>query len=182
MKVCQVGSSLHDFGGIERYLVYLCQALRDRGHEVTCIVPKGSPLDERITTPKEPISLHRQFQLSLFPKFLNFFRTHRFDVVNTHFSPDYVIPALAAKVAGQPCRILTRHVLVPWKPSKTKRYSSLFTHFVGVSNAVGNMLVNGAIPKERVMVAEPGCPPLTPSKPKNPGAFRAGFFGRIVED
>lgn len=182
MRICQVGSSLHDWGGIERYLLYLCQALSDRGHEVTCVVPQDSPLDAQIRSPKVHISLRRQFQLSLLPEFLKFFRANQFDVVNIHFSPDYIIPAMAAKIAKQPCRVATRHVLVPWNSTKTRRYSRLFNHFVGVSNAVGQMLMDGGITENRVSVAEPGCPALVTSKNYQPDGFKAGFFGRIVAE
>lgn len=189
MEVCQVGSSLHDWGGIERYLVYLNSALSQRSHDVTSVVPFGSPLDQRTAGTKAHISLKRQYQVSLLPTYLKFFRSRRFDVVNTHFSPDYVIPAIAAKVAKQPCRILTRHVVVPWKPSKVKRYASLFTHFLGVSNTVGRMLMECGLPESRVLVAEPGCPPLAPTLSRDESRqqlgisdFAAGFFGRMVAD
>lgn len=189
MKICQVGSSLHDWGGIERYLVYLNRALLDRGHQVTSVVPSGSPLDQRIAGQKVHISLQRQFQIGQFPRYLRFFRAQKFDVVNTHFSPDFIVPALAAKVAKQPCRILTRHVVVPWKHSKVKRYSGLFTHFIGVSNTVGNMLIQSGISRNRVFVAEPGCPALEPTVTKDEvrrqlgvSGFAAGFFGRMVAE
>ena len=34
MKILQIGSSLYDWGGIERYVAYLSEGLIARGHEV----------------------------------------------------------------------------------------------------------------------------------------------------
>lgn len=187
MKICQVGSSLHDWGGIERYLVYLTEALEARGHEVWTSVPPGSPLDKRLTGRKAHVDLRRQFQFSRLAAYLRLFRSQKFDVVNAHFSPDYIIPAIAAKLARQPCRVLTRHVVITWSATKVRRYTRLFTHFVGVSDAVGKKLVDSGIPADLVQVAKAGCPAIEPTLSAEAvrqqmaiSGFAAGFFGRIV--
>lgn len=187
MKVCQVGSSLHDWGGIERYLVYLTDSLTQRGHEIWCAIPPGSPLDKRVAGRKVYIDLRRQFQFGRLAAYLRLFRSQKFDVVNAHFSPDYIIPAIAAKLARQPCRVLTRHVVITWSGAKVRRYTRLFTHFVGVSDAVGKRLLASGIPEMRVQVAKPGCPPVDPTLSRETvrqqlavSGFAAGFFGRMV--
>ncbi len=187
MKICQVGSSLHDWGGIERYLVYLCEALEARGHEVWASVPPGSPLDKRLTCRKAHLDLRRQFQFSRLAAYLRLFRAERFDIVNAHFSPDYIIPAIAAKLTRQPCRVLTRHVVITWSATKVRRYTRLFTHFIGVSDAVGGKMVDSGVPAKLVQVAKAGCPAIEPSLSAEAvrqqmavSGFAAGFFGRIV--
>lgn len=190
MRILQIGSALHDWGGIERYLVYLGGALAERGHEVWATVPPGSPLDERLAdVQKVHLSLKGQFRFDALPRYVRFLRRHRFDVVNAHFSPDYIVPALAAKLAKQPCRILTRHVVLPWSASKVKRYTGLFTHFVGVSDAVAKVLVESGVPAERVRSVHAGVPDLEPLRPREDvrrelgiAGFAIGFFGRIVDD
>ncbi len=189
MKILQVGSALHDWGGIERYLCYLTDGLSERGHEVWATVPPGSPLDKRLACNKAHISLKRQFQFSLLPAYLRLFRRHKFDVVNVHFSPDYIVPAIAARLAGQRNMVLTRHVVLYWKPAKVRRYTRLFDHFIGVSDAVKFRLVDSGVPANRITVAKAGCPALETSLPDDgvraqmaiPG-FSVGFFGRVVDD
>ncbi|MEQ1822926.1 MAG: glycosyltransferase family 4 protein [Fimbriimonadaceae bacterium] len=189
MKILQVGSALHDWGGIERYLLYLTQGLAERGHEVWATVPPGSPLDKKLTCNKAHISLKRQFQFSLLPAYMRFFRRHKFDVVNTHFSPDFIVPAIAARLAGQRNTVLTRHVVLYWKPAKVRRYTRLFESFIGVSDAVKVRLTDSGVPADRIAVAKAGCPALEATLPVEtvraqmaiPG-FSVGFFGRVVDD
>jgi len=195
MKILEIGSALHDWGGIERYLAYLCQGMRDRGHDVWATVPPGSPLEKRLglngqsTAHRVPIDLRRQFQFSRVAAYLRLFRGSKFDVVNAHYSPDYIVPAIAARLARQPCRVLTRHVVLTWSPMKVRRYTRLFTHFIGVSEAVKARLVDSGIPADRVEVAKPGCPALQPTLPPEAvrqalaiSGFAVGSFGRLVEE
>lgn len=189
MKILQIGSALHDWGGIERYLVYLCQALQERGHEVMCSVPPGSPLESKVGVRKVHIDVRAQFQFTRIAAYLRLFREHRFDVVNAHFSPDFIVPAVASKLARIPCRILTRHVVLTWSAVKVRRYSRLFTHFIGASDAVANKLVESGVSAERVRVAKAGCPKVVPSLTYEAmreqlaiSQFACGFFGRMVED
>lgn len=189
MKILQVGSALYDWGGIERYLAYLTSALVERGHDVWTTVPPGSPLEPQLSGKTVPIGVRRQFQFTRLAAYLRLFRRQRFDIVNAHFSPDYIVPAFAARLARQPVRVLTRHVIVHWSPVKVRRYSRLFTHFVGVSTAVQDKLVGAGVPADRVTVAKAGCPALQPTLSREamreqlalPG-FAVGFFGRINSD
>lgn len=189
MKVLQVGSALYDWGGIERYLSYLTAALAERGHDVWTTVPPGSPLESRLTGRTVPIGVRRQFQFSRLAAYLRLFRKHRFDVVNAHFSPDYIVPAIAARLARQPVRILTRHVVVHWSPAKVRRYTRLFTHFIGVSNAVEEKLAVSGVPRDRIRVAKAGVPALQPTIDRDSmriqlgiHGFSVGFFGRVNSD
>lgn len=190
MRILQIGSSLQDWGGIERYLVYLGQSLAERGHDVWTIAPRNSPLDYRLVgVTKVPMTLPGQFRFDALPRFVRFLRKHSFDVVNAHFSPDFVVPALAAKITRQPCRVLTRHVVLPWAATKVRRYSRLFTNFIGVSEAVSKVLVSSGIPADRVQYVHAGIPTLVPGLPRevtrgqlNLTGFALGFFGRLVPE
>lgn len=189
MKILQIGSALYDWGGIERYLAYLTTALAERGHDVWTTAPPGSPLEPKLAGRIVPIGVRRQFQFSRLAAYLRLFRANGFDVVNAHFSPDYIVPAIAARLARQPVRILTRHVVLHWSPAKVRRYTRLFTHFVGVSNAVEEKLAASGVPRERITVAKAGCPPLEPTIDRalvrqqlGLTGFHVGFFGRINAD
>lgn len=191
MRVFQIGSSLYDWGGIERYVAYLSQGLRGRGHEVAVVCPPGSPLEMECGVRTIPIALRKQFGFWLYPRFLRLFRESRWDVVHIHFSPDFVIPAMAAKKAGQPLLAMTRHVALPWSPPKVKRYLSLFDHIIPVSEAVRGKLHESGVPDGKMTVAKAGAPALVPTNQPEEvrrelgipeGAFAVGFFGRLVED
>lgn len=189
LKILLVGSSLHDWGGIERYLVYLSGALADRGHDVLCTAPPGSPLAQRLKVAQTPISVRGKYRVSSLVAYLRLFKTQQFDVVNAHFSPDFLMPVLAAKMRGLRCRVLTRHLVLPWSASKVRQYTGLFTHFIGVSDAVKKILVESGVPADRVLVAKAGCPELVPTRGREEmrrelgiEGFAAGFFGRLVAD
>ena len=189
MKVLQIGSALYDWGGIERYLAYLTEALDARGHEVWTTVPPGSPLEKKLTGRTVPIGVRRQFQFTRLAAYLRLFRAEKFDLINAHFSPDYIVPAFAARLTRQPVRILTRHVVVHWSPAKVRRYTRLFTHFVGVSDAVQERLSASGVPRDRITVAKAGCPALQPSLSREAmreqmaiSGFAVGFFGRVNTD
>ncbi len=189
MKILLVGSALFDWGGIERYLVHLSDGLQERGHEVWASVPPGSPLDAKLSVTKAHIALKGQFNFTRLAAYLRLFRQHKFDLVNVHFSPDYIVPAVAARIARQKNLVLTRHVVLYWKPSRVRRYTRLYDGFIGVSDAVKDRLVDSGVPSRKILVAKAGCPALQPTIAREAmreqlalKEFSVGFFGRIVDD
>lgn len=191
MKVLQVGSSLNDWGGIERYVVFLTEGLRERGHEVTVVCPPGSPLDERVPPPKALLALKGKYRLDRLGAFYRLMRSDQWDVFHIHFSPDYFVPALAARLARRSKVVMTRHVAIPWRPAKSRLYRRLFDGFIAVSDAVALRLVQSGIPGSRVCVAKAGVPGLVPRRSREEvrdelgiggDVFAVGFFGRLVAD
>ena len=179
------------WGGIERYVAYLSEGLAERGNEVTVACAPNTPLCTHVSAPKVPILNRRKLDFPAMGKFLKLFRANRFDVVHIHFSPDFLLPAMAARMTKQPCTIMTRHVVLPWSPTKVRLYSTLFDHFIPVSNAVQDQLIASGIPKHKLTVAKAGCPPLTPAKVRGEtrrelgieeDLFAIGFFGRLVAE
>ncbi|HVL39425.1 MAG TPA: glycosyltransferase family 4 protein [Fimbriimonadaceae bacterium] len=191
MRILQVASALQDWGGIERYVLYLCDGLSARGHRVHASVPKASPLDTRLRCRKHPITLKRQFSPLTLTPYLRLFKKIHYDVVHTHFSPDFVMPALAARLTRQPYVIMTRHVALPWKPSQVRRYTKLYDHIICVSDATKRHLIESKVPDRMLTVAKAGCPSLRPEKLREPvrammgiarGDFAIGVFGRLVKE
>ncbi len=183
MNVLQVASSLYDWGGIERYVVYLTEGLRERGHAVEVVCPPGSPLDQKIADGKTLLALRRQFSFRSYLAYRQLFREKRFDVVHVHFSPDFVAPVLAAKKAKAGKVIATRHVALKWSPPKVRRYGALFDHIIPVSNAVEEKLAESGIPYSMMTVAKAGVPALAPEySPKETNQFTVGSFGRLVKE
>jgi len=190
LKILQVASSLEDWGGIERYVVYLTQGLAERRHEVTVACPSGSPIADRLPG-TVPIRMRRKLDLQGFVQYLRLFQSQRFDVVHGHFSPDFTLPAYAAKLTKQPLTVMTRHVCLPWPSAKAAAYLKLWNHIVPVSNAVETRLAESGVPKARMTVAKAGLSPPSSKKPREEARdelrlgkndFAIGSFGRLTTE
>ncbi len=112
MKILQVGSSLESWGGIERYVAYLSEGLAARGNEVVVSCQPCCPLDKNLKVKSLPIRVRRKFDFHAFSQYLKHFKEVRYDVVHVHFSPDFLLPAIAARMRAQPLSIMTRHVVL----------------------------------------------------------------------
>lgn len=190
MRVLQIGSSLYDWGGIERYVAYLTEGLIGRGHDVHIACPPSSPLAQRAPGQKLPVPLRFQFSYWLLPKFAKLLREGKYDVAHVHFSPDFVIPLLAARMAKIPRVVMTRHVALPWPKSKVRRYAGKVDRIVCVSEAVFRTLRDSGVDLDKLVVAKAGCPALEPGPGSagrrdallEGGRFAVGYFGRLVAD
>jgi glycosyltransferase involved in cell wall biosynthesis len=190
LNVLQIASSLYEWGGIERYVSYLSHGLVARGHQVTVTCPRISPLSERAPNTVE-IGMRRKFDLVGFAGYLRLFRAVRYDVVHVHFSPDFTLPAYAARMTRQPFKVMTRHVATRWNPTKARVYSRLWDRIVPVSRAVERVLLESGVPQRQMIVAKAGTP--TPAKKSSraatrkelgiaAGEFAVGSFGRLVPE
>jgi glycosyltransferase involved in cell wall biosynthesis len=189
MNILQVGTALHGWGGIERYVSYLSEGLIERGHKVWCTCPHDSELSRRCPANIVEIKSRGKHDPLALWQHKKLIEEHKIDVVHIHFTPDMYIGSLAARLTKCPKIILTRHVAEPWHPLKSYAYGSLVHHVIAVSDAVGEVLVASGIDPEDVTVAKAGSPPLCcepcPDKSKGPFAhsgFTFGIAGRLVRE
>jgi glycosyltransferase involved in cell wall biosynthesis len=182
MRVLHAASAMpDDWGGIERYVAYLAGECRARGlpHEVAAV--PGSPLAARLGFAALPARLRHKYDLRALGRYRRLFREGAFDAAVAHFSPDYLVPALAARLAGSPRMLMTRHVAVPVRPSSARVYRRLYAGYVGVSGAVTTRLAaSGLAPAETAM---PGIPDLglRPAR-RGDGGLRVCVVGRLVRE
>lgn len=179
-----------DWGGIERYVSYLSQALSDRGHAVAATCAPGSPLAARVGVRVLPLTLRTKYDPLALAGYLRLFRQEKFDVVNVHFSPDYFVPAFAAKLCGQPNCVLTRHLAIGWRKTRVRQFKRLYSHVIAVSQAVRRVLVDeSGFDLAFVTAAQAGMPELKPTRPRDEnrktfgmsdGALHVGVFGRLT--
>jgi len=189
VKVVQVASSLYEWGGIERYVSFVSQGLRERGHEVMIARASSSRLAEREAG--TDIALRQKLDLRAFAQYLRLFSSFRPDVVHVHFSPDFIVAGLAAKARKVPLRVMTRHVALPWSARKVRMYLSLWPSVIPVSNAAQTVLKESGVPEHQMIVAKAGLP--KPGFTKSRAAVReelgmpqssflAGSFSRLTKE
>jgi glycosyltransferase involved in cell wall biosynthesis len=147
LRILQI-SSARSFGGGERHLVDLTNALTARGHEVYAVLRKGSPLQERLSPTLSDrtfflpignaLGVRGAFHLS------RIIRRHKIEIVHAHMARDYPIAALATARAESARLVLTRHVLFPL--GRLHRYTAARTsRIIAVSAAVARNLTRQGI-------------------------------------
>ena len=141
MRILQI-SSASSFGGGERYLVDLSNALTSRGHEVFAVVRPNSPLPYQLKLPKEHIkhlALRNALDAPSARQLDHFVKQHQIEVIHAHMARDYSLAAYATR-RNPPARLfVTRHVLFPLS-SLHRRTLAHATCVIAVSEAVGRQL------------------------------------------
>ena len=109
-------SSAQAFGGGERYLVDLANALAARGHDVYVATRRHSPLIKELTLPKEnmfELPLRNALDAKSAGGLAKLIRSRKIEIVHAHMARDYPIAAYAARRNAGAKLIVTRHVLFP---------------------------------------------------------------------
>jgi glycosyltransferase involved in cell wall biosynthesis len=135
-------SSAASFGGGERYVVDLTNALVARGHDVYVAVRPGSPLPSHLQLSPEKIltlPLRNALDVQSARALEKFVRRKAIDVVHAHLARDYTLASYAARRNRQTKFIATRHVL--FKLNRLHRHTlSRATRVIAVSQAVAREL------------------------------------------
>jgi glycosyltransferase involved in cell wall biosynthesis len=158
LRILQI-SSASSFGGGERYVADLTNALHDRGHDLYIAVRPRSPLVEQLRlspTKIKTLPLRNALDLRTAHELARFVRQHEIEVVHAHMARDYSLAAYATRRNPQTKFIVTRHVLFPL--NRLHRQTLARAHrVIAVSNAVARELRNGAIAgDERIAVVHNG--------------------------
>jgi glycosyltransferase involved in cell wall biosynthesis len=160
LKILQVGSSLPGSGGIEKSVLHNACGLRERGHEVHITARPDTWLWQRAQEngfPTLSVTVRHHQDVAALRPYLRLLRAGGYDIVNTHFSPDYLVAALAARLARQRGIVMTRYVVKPWRGYRRWLYgAALYAHILTVSEAVRRALLSGGIPADRVTTVHGG--------------------------
>jgi glycosyltransferase involved in cell wall biosynthesis len=115
MRILQLSSARH-FGGGERHVVDLTNALIHRGHDLfVAAIPDSPLLPELSQIPNQRICALPFRNAADIPsawKLRRFVRDHQIEIVHAHVGRDYPLAALAVG-SGKARLILTRHVMFP---------------------------------------------------------------------
>jgi L-malate glycosyltransferase len=134
-------SSASSFGGGERYVVDLTNALVARGHDVYVAVRPGSPLPRHLQLSTEKIltlPLRNALDVQSARALEKFVRRRAIDVVHAHMARDYSLASYAAR-RRETKFIVTRHVL--FKLNRLHRHTlARATRVIAVSQAVAKEL------------------------------------------
>jgi len=109
-------SSARDFGGGERYLVDLVNALAARGHDLYVALRRGSPLIGKLKLPTENVitlPLRNALDARSAGTLAKLTSGHKIEIVHAHMARDYPLAAYAARRNPGARLIVTRHVLFP---------------------------------------------------------------------
>lgn len=149
LRILQI-SSASSFGGGERYVADLTNALHKRGHDLYLAVRPRSPLIEHVQLAPEKIKtlpLRNALDVHSAQQLARFVRKHEIDVVHAHMARDYSLAAYAARRNRNTKFIITRHVLFPL--NRLHRQTLARAHSViAVSNAVARELRNQRVASE----------------------------------
>jgi glycosyltransferase involved in cell wall biosynthesis len=190
MKIVHVVDSM-DVGGAEILVSQMCRLQREEGHD-PCVYTVSTLGDLGIQMRTEGFLVEPLGRLNLpgsFSTFFRIFRKLRPDVVHLHNPTPTIFAAPAARMAGVPSIVSTRHSLVaaPRKLSVEIKYgvAGIFCDWiVGICDATTNNLkVAHRLLARKVVRVYNGALPLAPVSieqwpPKN--GFTMLFVGRIV--
>ncbi|HJT30130.1 MAG TPA: glycosyltransferase family 4 protein [Pyrinomonadaceae bacterium] len=156
MKILQI-SSASSFGGGERYLADLTNALVDRGHELYVAVRPHSPIPRHLQ-----LSANRIFTLPLrnaldvrsAHELERFVRRNGIEIVHAHMARDYSLASYAARRNSKTKFIATRHVL--FQLNRLHRHTlARATRVIAVSNAVAHELRASDVVNEKQIAVIP---------------------------
>jgi glycosyltransferase involved in cell wall biosynthesis len=157
MKILQV-CSVTTFGGGERHLADLSQALVHRGHEVYAATVPGAPLTAELSfLPEErTFALSRRNYVKNLTGLARFVRAQGIEIVHAHAARDYHLAALAVRLASRPRLVLTRHTLFPLRKIN-KLLLGGAARMIAVSEAVAESLrQNDVVEQAKITVVHNG--------------------------
>lgn len=145
------------FGGQEQYIFQMMTAMRERGHHLEAICQPHAVLAQRLRD--EGFTVHTLLMdgpanyLKGVIKLRKVLLEGRFDVLNSHSRRDTILAGSAARLAGTPLIVRTRHL--------AKRVGSLLSYTViphrvtTASNFVRDHLIKRGVPSSHVATVYP---------------------------
>jgi glycosyltransferase involved in cell wall biosynthesis len=188
MRILQI-TSARSFGGGERHVVDLSNALAERGHDIHIALVPESPLISHLRSidPQNIFTLRLRNALDIQSawKLRQFVRERQIEIVHAHVARDYPLAALALGRKSPAKLVLTRHVLFPLSRvhKLTKRR---VTRVIAVSQAVAdNLRIQNIFDTGQITVIRHGIDlgrfrPRAESASSGGGrALRIGMLGEI---
>jgi len=156
-------------GGAEVHVVTLAEKLRERGHEVTVVCPRGRPLVPELVARGLPVRTPRatgKFDPVTLARLAWWMRRDGVQVVHTHLSTASLLGSWAGRLAGVPS-LATVHGL------NTRTCFQWARRIIAVSNAVRQHLVAQGLRGEAITVVHNGVDLRALARPDESTVVRA---------
>lgn len=144
-------------GGQEQYILRLLQALRVRGHHVQAVCQPHARLVQALRDLDIPVAVLYMDgawnHLKGLPRLVALMRQGRFDVVNVHSRRDALLVGTAARLAGVPLIVRTRHLAKP--VGSLLSYTTVPRRVIAASQFVRQHLIQRGVPPGHVAVVYP---------------------------
>ena len=154
--------------GGQRQVYLLARAQRDAGHEPLVVAPPDSPLLRRARSAGLAVSAvgaAGDWDLRAAGRVAQRLKTWRADIVHAHDARAHAI-ALAGLVGRRRIPlIVTRRVA--FVPKGRIKYGSRVAHFIAISNAVRDALIEGSVDPSRIDVVHSGVPTPHAERPRD---------------
>jgi glycosyltransferase involved in cell wall biosynthesis len=157
--------SSNGWGGQEHRTFKEMLALRERGHALELVCVPGARLGERLSAEGfrvHYVPMRSGVDVSAVATIRRLLRQGRFDVLNTHSGRDSLLGGAAARLAGTPLIVRTRHLALAITSRAT--YTWLPHKVVAVSQSVRRYLVSEGVPEKDVVTIYTGV-----ARPQPPG-------------
>lgn len=145
------------FAGQERYIFRLMGALRERGHHVQAICQPHAQLTAELRRAGfhvDTLEMDGPWNhLKGLPRLVRLLRQGGFDVVNTHSRRETLLVGAAARLAGVPLIVRTRHLAKP--VGSLLAYTRVPKRVIAPSEFVRRHLIEQGVPPGHVAVVPP---------------------------
>ncbi|NNG47287.1 MAG: glycosyltransferase, partial [Deltaproteobacteria bacterium] len=142
------------YGGQEHRILLECREMMRRGHETVIVCrPEASLLamarDAGI--PVAAVPIRSSADVAAIAAMVRIFRKQRATVVNTHSGKDSWVGSIAAKIAGVPLLIRTRHISVPVRRGFFNMIYRWPDGYITTGEMIREHLIGKGIPADRVV-------------------------------
>ncbi len=165
MKTLHINTERTWRGG-EQQTLYLASGLHHRGHLTHVLCPPGSPMGEKARAEgveTVEFSLRGELNPLAIGRIAKLIRKVRYDVVHMHTSHAHTLGCAAATLAGQGLRIVSRRVDFSIYRHKLSvsglKYRYGVDHYIAISQAVRNVLVEDGISAQKISIVYSGIDP-----------------------
>lgn len=166
------------FGGQEHRILLECGEMIRRGHRAVVVCRPEAEIRrkaEEAGVPVHPLPIGSSFDPAAVSGMVRLFRREKVDVVNTHSGKDSWVGSIAAKIAGVPLLLRTRHISVPVRRGWYNLIYRWPDGYVTTGEMIREHLIGVGIPPDRVISIPTGVD-VARFSPDVPGdAVRAEF-------
>ena len=164
------------FGGQEHRIVLECREMMRRGHEAAVVCRPEALLLARARDagiPVLPVPIRSSADVAAVAGMVRIFKGRRATVVNTHSGRDSWVASIAAKIAGVPLLIRTRHISVPVRRGPLNMVYRWPDGYITTAGMIRDHLIGKGIHADRVVSIPTGV---------DPGKFTPGIDGSRIRE